>query len=63
MTEQQDYQARQSRGIKLTVLALAVFITIIVAGFVHRIQQPRILTVSEMQANGLYLHKIPRNFG
>lgn len=63
MTQQQDYQARQSRGIKLTVLALAVFITIIVAGFVHRIQQPRILTASEMQANGLYLHKIPRNFG
>ncbi|MEE4145252.1 MAG: SCO family protein [Halieaceae bacterium] len=64
MTDQQAaYQAKQSRGIKLTVLALAVFITIIVAGFVHRIQQPRIMTVAEMQINGLYLLKTPRNFG
>ena len=63
MTDAQAYEAKQSRGIKLTVLALAAFITIIVAGFVYRIQQPRILTVSEMQVNGLYLHKIPRNFG
>jgi protein SCO1/2 len=63
VTDQQAYEAKQSRGIKLTVLALAAFITIIVAGFVYRIQQPRILTVSEMQVNGLYLHKIPRNFG
>jgi protein SCO1/2 len=63
VTDQQAYEAKQSRGIKLTVLALAAFITVIVAGFVYRIQQPRILTVSEMQVNGLYLHKIPRNFG
>jgi protein SCO1 len=63
VTDAQAYEAKQSRGIKLTVLALAAFITIIVAGFVYRIQQPRILTVSEMQVNGLYLHKIPRNFG
>ena len=64
MTDQlQAYKAKQSRGIKLTVLAIAVFIAIIVAGFVHRIQQPRILTVSEMQANGLYILKTPRNFG
>ena len=63
MTDQQAYEAKQSRGIKLTVLALAAFITVIVAGFVYRIQQPRILTVSEMQVNGLYLHKVPRNFG
>ena len=53
MTDEQAYEAKQSRGIKLTVLALAAFITIIVAGFVYRIQQPRILTVSEMQVNGL----------
>jgi len=63
VTDQQAYEAKQSRGIKLTVLALAAFITVIVAGFVYRIQQPRILTVSEMQVNGLYLHKVPRNFG
>ena len=46
MTNQDTQGGRQTRGIRLTVLALAVFITIIVAGFVHRIQMPRIPTVS-----------------
>jgi protein SCO1/2 len=55
--------AKQSRGIKLTVAALAVFITIIVAGFVHRISMPRVLTATEMQINGLYVMETPRNFG
>ena len=61
--QQQTYKDKQSRGIKLTVLAIAVFMTVVVAGFVHRIQQPRILTSAEMQINGLYLMKTPRNFG
>lgn len=55
--------ARQARGIKLTVLALAVLITIVIAGFVHRIQQPRVMTEAEMMINGLYLLKTPRNIG
>lgn len=63
MTGTGQQAATQSRGIRLTVLALAVFIAIIVAGFVHRIQQPRILTASEMQINGLYLFETPRDFG
>jgi len=58
-----DKTAQQSRGIKLTVAALAVFITIIVAGFVHRISLPRVLTDTEMQINGLYLMETPRDFG
>ncbi|MDX1734383.1 MAG: SCO family protein [Halioglobus sp.] len=53
----------QSRNIKITVAALLVFITIIVGGFVYRITLPRIMTVSEMQANGLFLHSTPRDFG
>lgn len=55
--------ARQSRNIKLTVAAVLVFITVIVAGFVYRIQLPRVMTNAEMQANGLYLLQTPRNFG
>jgi protein SCO1/2 len=55
--------AKQSRGIRLTVLALAVFIAIIVAGFVHRISLPRILTATEMQISGLYVLEPPRDFG
>jgi protein SCO1/2 len=58
-----DKTAKQSRGIKLTVAALAVFITIIVAGFVHRISMPRVLTATEMQINGLYVMETPRSFG
>jgi protein SCO1/2 len=63
VTNQGTQTGRQSRGIRLTVLALAVFITIVVAGFVHRIQMPRILTEAEMKINGLYLLQTPRNFG
>jgi protein SCO1 len=63
VTKQGTQSGRQTRGIRLTVLALAAFITIIVAGFVHRIQMPRILTAEEMKINGLYLLQTPRNFG
>lgn len=63
MTGVSESSKRQSRGIKLTVIALAVFITIIVAGFVHRVSLPRVLTTTEMQINGLYVLETPRNFG
>jgi protein SCO1/2 len=53
----------QSRGVKLTVAAILVFILVIVGGFVYRIQQPRIMTAAEMKANGLYLLKTPRDIG
>ena len=53
---------RQSRGIRLTVLVIVVFMTVVVAGFVYRIQQPRVMTETEMKANGLYLLKTPRKF-
>ena len=53
----------QSRNIKLTVAAILVFITVIVAGFVHRISLPRVMNASEMKANGFYLLETPRNFG
>jgi protein SCO1/2 len=63
MTDQTKDQAQQSRGIRITVLALAVFITVIIAGFVYRIQQPRVLTVSEMKINNLFILETPRKFG
>ena len=53
----------QSRGIKLTVIAIAVFMLVVVGGFVYRIQQPRVLSDTEMKVNGLYLLETPRNFG
>ena len=55
--------AGQSRGIKLTLLASTVFMLVVVGGFVYRIQQPRVMTSTEMKVNGLYLFETPRNFG
>jgi protein SCO1/2 len=53
----------QTRNIRLTVVAVLVFIIVIVGGFVYRIQQPRVMSITEMKVNGLYLLDTPRNFG
>ena len=53
----------QQHRVALTVIAILLGIAIIVAGFVHRIQQPRIMTVSEMRANGLFIFDTPRDPG
>lgn len=50
-------------GVRYTIAGVLVFILIIVAGFVYRVQQPRVMTESEMQANGLYLMDTPRDVG
>lgn len=53
----------QNQRVGLTVAAILVAIAIIVSGFVHRIQQPRIMTMSEMRANGLFIFDTPRDSG
>jgi len=63
VTDSRTLAAKQSRGVRITVTLLVLFIAVIVAGFIHRINQPRILTASEMKINGLYLLETPRNFG
>ncbi|RLQ22105.1 SCO family protein [Seongchinamella sediminis] len=63
MTNVDERQRAQSRNVKVTVAAVLVFITVVVAGFVYRIQQPRVMTSTEMKVNGLYLLETPRNFG
>lgn len=54
---------KQARGVRLTVAVVVVFMVVVVAGFVHRIQQPRIMTTTEMKVNGAYLLQTPRNIG
>jgi len=54
---------RSRRGVKLTIVAVLAFMLVIVAGFVHRIGQPRLMSDSELQANGLYLMDPPREIG
>jgi len=51
----------QRRRIGLTVAAILVFIAVVLASFVHRVSQPRLLSVSELKANGLYLVDPPRS--
>lgn len=63
MTETSQRPQAQSRNIKLTVFIILLFIAVIVGGFVYRIQQPRLMTTTEMKVNGLYLLETPRNFG
>ncbi len=55
--------APPNRNVWITVAAILVFMTVVVAGFVHRISLPRIMTDTEMKINGLYLLDTPRNVG
>lgn len=47
----------------MTVTAIVLFMAFIVASFVYRIQQPRVMSTAEMQVNGLYLFETPRDPG
>jgi len=50
------------RGIRLTLLCVMVFVALILAGFIHKISQPRILNVYELRENGAVLLDTPRKF-
>ena len=49
-----------NRNIKLTVLGLVILIAIVVAGFVNKITQPRVMTDSELKINSAYMFETPR---
>jgi protein SCO1/2 len=53
----------QSRGIRITVAAVLLFILVVIASFVHRVGQPRVMSATDMQANGAYLLETPRDIG
>ena len=53
----------QARGVRLTVALVVAFMIVIVTGFVYRIQQPRVMTTTEMKANGLFVFETPRALG
>jgi protein SCO1/2 len=55
--------ASQRRGVRLTVTVVLAFILVVVGSFVYRINQPRLLTRSELQLNGLILLETPRDIG
>lgn len=54
---------QKNRGsVKLTVTVLVVFIALVVTGFVFKLNQPRVLSQQELQANGAVLLDTPRQF-
>ncbi len=53
----------RKRGVLLTVVAVLAFMLVVVSGFIYRIGQPRLMSDSELQANGLYLMDPPRDIG
>lgn len=55
--------AKNMRGIWITVTVIFMFIALVVSGFVYRVSQPRIMTPTEIRANGLYIFETPRDPG
>ena len=54
---------QKDRGsVKLTVAVLVVFIVLVIAGFAFKLNQPRVLSQQELQANGAVLLDTPRQF-
>jgi protein SCO1/2 len=58
-----ERSAAHSRGIRKTVIFVLLFIAFVVAAFVYRVQQPRLMSVEEMKINGAYMLDTPRNIG
>ncbi|AMX01220.1 SCO family protein [Microbulbifer thermotolerans] len=50
----------QRRGIWMTVAVLLLFMVMVLAGFLHKMSQPRVLTDSELRANGAVKLERPR---
>lgn len=55
-------QAKQ-RGIRWTIVGVVAFMVIVVASFIHRVGEPRIMSLAETRANGLFLFDPPRDIG
>ena len=51
------------RGVRLTVLMVLAFIAVVVTSFVYRVGEPRVMSVAETRANGLFLFDTPRDLG
>ncbi len=63
MSAKSNLDADQRRGVKVTVAIVLAFILFVVASFVYRVQQPRVMSVAEMKINGGYMFDVPRNIG
>lgn len=49
--------------IAITVFVVLIFIALVLGSFINRVQQPRVMSTSEMRANGLFIFDVPRDPG
>ena len=55
-------QKKQQRNIRLTILVIVVFITVVMALFLNKITTPRVLSNVELRVNGTFVFDQPRIF-
>ncbi len=51
------------RGVRWTVFGVLLFMLVVVVSFIHRVGEPRLMSLAETRANGLFLFDIPRDSG
>ena len=51
------------RGVRWTIFGVLLFMLFIVVSFVHRVGEPRLMSLAETRANGLFLFDTPRDPG
>ena len=51
------------RGVRWTIAGVLLFMTVVVTSFIHRVGEPRIMSLAETRANGLFLFDTPRDPG
>lgn len=50
-------------GIRWTVFGVLLFMLVVVVSFIHRVGEPRLMSLAETRANGLFLFETPRDPG
>jgi protein SCO1/2 len=51
------------RGVRWTVFGVLLFMLVVVVSFIHRVGEPRLMSLAETRANGLFLFDTPRDLG
>ena len=51
------------KGVRWTIAGVLLFMTVVVTSFIHRVGEPRIMSLAEARANGLFLFDTPRDPG
>ncbi|WP_105102650.1 SCO family protein [Microbulbifer pacificus] len=60
MSANLQHTSEQKRGIFITVAVMVLFMLAVLAGFLHKMGQPRVITDAELRANGAIKLERPR---